>query len=293
MLLAPGGLSLTLCSGGSRGFDQSLRPLRMDTLYTLCRSADNRYAPPFTPEQAAEIVAHKQSHFAREAAENPLVNEVLTGGSVTYQGLEQDDRHGFLHGPATFFRTHEILRRTRRHNALVRIGGCEYPHNTAAALFARCIPNARLQHLPWFSMARYTTSLALVWGLTLLIGHLIARDNPDAGLLDAFVCYHLGLGGTILALAYASLRRNRDFRQASPWNSAVYLDLNADLVRRGSPALAAARKEFLPRQAPFKKPAFYYPLSRRIENHGFDEELNSKLPASNLHPVSTSPPGHR
>ena len=27
----------------------------MDTLYTLCRSADNHYAPPFTAEQVAEI----------------------------------------------------------------------------------------------------------------------------------------------------------------------------------------------------------------------------------------------
>jgi hypothetical protein len=69
------------------------------------------------------------------------------------------------------------------------------------------------------------------------------------------------------------LKSNRDVRHPAPWNSAIYLDLNADLVRRNSPALAAARKEFLPQQKGFKDPNFYYAVARRIETHGFDSEL--------------------
>lgn len=245
----------------------------MDTLYTLCRSADNHHAPPFTAEQVAEIAAHKAAHFSHEAAENPLVQEILTGGTITYFNLKRDDRRKFLEGPATFFRTHEILRRTRRSNAPIQIGGREYTHNAVAAMFGRCVPNAKLEHLPWFSPARYLTSLAYVWGVTLLVAHLFARDNPAGGTFDPFILYHGGLSGTIVALLYTAVKSNRDVRQSAPWNSAIYLDLNADLVRRNSPALAAARKEFMPQQKGFKDPEFYYALARRIETHDFDSEL--------------------
>ncbi len=254
----------------------------MDSLYTLLRSVDNRHVPPFAAEQAAEIAAHKKTHFAQAAADNPLVRLVLQGGRVSYDGLERDDRRGFLAGPATFFRTHEILRRTARRNLAVRLGAEEYPHNAVADFFDRCVPNAKLHHRPWFSPARYTTSLALVWGVTLLIAHLVARDRPEAGLLDGFVCYHLGLGGTIAALAYTALKRNRDVRGPAPWNSAIYLDVNADLVRRDSLLLAAARKELLPRQTPYKTPDFYYALARRIEAHGLDPDLAKHLPVKSV-----------
>ena len=245
----------------------------MDTLYTLCRSADNHHAPPFTPEQVAEIAAHKAAHFSHEAAQNPLVQEILTGGTITYFNLKKDDRRKFLEGPATFFRTHEILRRTRGSNSPILIGGREYTHNSVAEMFERCVPNAKLQHLPWFSPAHYATSLAYVWGVTLLVAHLFARDNPGAGMFDTFIVYHAGLSGTVVALLFTAVKSNRDVRQSAPWNSAIYLDLNADLVRRNSPGLAAARKEFLPQQKGFKDPAFYYALARRIETRGFDSEL--------------------
>jgi hypothetical protein len=249
----------------------------MDTLYTLCRSADNHFAPPFTAEQVAEVISHKATYFSHEAALNPLVREILQGGTITYFDLKKDDRRGFLEGPATFFRTHEILRRTRRSNAPVVIGDREYPHNIVADLFDRCVPNAKLHHLPWFSPSRYAMSLALAWGVTLLIAHLFARDNPGMGPFDTYVMYHLGLLASIVALTYTALKTNRDVRQSAPWNSALYLDLNADLVRRNSPALACARKEFIPQQKGFKDPAFYYALARRIEAHGFDEELARRV----------------
>jgi len=249
-------------------------PLRpMDTLYTLCRSADNRHAPPLTEEQVAEVSAHKRTYFDREAARNPLVRAILAGGAVTYFGIEQDDRRGLLCGPAGFFRTHEILRQSRRSNTPLKIEGREFPHDEVAAMFARCIPNTKLQHRPWFSPARYTTTLGLAWGVSLIAAHLAARDAGEGALFDPGILYFLGLGGTGGALAVSAIAGNRDVRQASPWNSATYLDLNADLVRRDSPLLAVARKDYLPRQSPFKTPEFYYPLVRRIERHEFDNDL--------------------
>lgn len=249
----------------------------MDTLYTLCRSADNRCCPPLSAEQARQIAADKRAYFVTESEINPLVREILSGGSLSYYGLEAEDPERALNGPATFFRTHEILRRTRAANRPIRIGGEEYPHDVVADFFARCVPNARLHHVPWFSAARYSTSVILVWAGALLISHFAARDTGDQGAVDGYLLYHLGVGGTIAALACTSLMRNRSVRRGSPWNSAMYLDLNADLIRRNSPALALARKEFLPRQRPFKNPAFYYPLARRIESHGFDDELTRQL----------------
>lgn len=251
----------------------------MDNLYTLCRSVDNKHAPPFTAEQVAEIIAHKRTHFSNEAQENPLVQEILAGGTITYFSLPQDDRRKFMVGPATFFRTHEILRHSRRKNSPLTIGTKEFPHNAVAKMFDRCVPNAKLQHVPWFSPANYLASLAYAWGGTLLVAHLFARDNPGAGMFDDFVLYHLGLISSIVALIYTALKSNRDVRHPAPWNTAIYLDLNADLVRRSSPGLAEARKEFMPLQKGFKHPDFYYPLARRIEAHGFDEELASRLGA--------------
>lgn len=252
----------------------------MDSLYTLCRSADNRCAPPFTAAQVSETCSHKKAHFTRAAATNPLVQAILQGDTLAYPGLEDDDRRRFLAGPATFFRTHEILRHTSKRNVPIKIGQQEFPHNTVADFFDACVPNAKLHHRPWFSPARYTTSLALVWGVTLLIAHFVARDRAETGLLDAYVIYHLGIGGTIAALAFTALKRNRDVRRPAPWNSAIYLDLNADLARRDHPALAAARKELIPQQKPYKTPEFYYALARRIEAHGFDDELSQHLPAT-------------
>lgn len=248
----------------------------MDTLYTLCRSVDNHHAPPLSAEQAAEISAHKRTHFEQEAARNPLVRAILDGGTVTSFVVDRGDRHDFLRGPAGFFRTHELLRQTRRSNTPLKIDGREYPHDEVAAMFARCVPNVKLQHNPWFSPARYTTTLGLVWGVTAIAAHLAARDAGEGDLFDAGILYFLGLGGTGVALVTSALARNRDVRQASPWNSATYLDLNVDLLRRGSPLLALARKEFIPQQRPFKTPEFYYPLVRRIENHGLDDELDRR-----------------
>ncbi len=259
----------------------------MDTLYTLCRSVDNRHAAPLGADEVGEIAAHKRSYFEREADDNPLVRAILDGSPITYFGMEHDDRHGLMQGPPGFFRTHEILRHSRRTNAPLRIGGREYPHNAVAALFARCIPNTKLHYLPWFSLSRYVTSLGLVWGVTFICAHLVARDAAEGNLLDATIVYYLGWGGTVAALATTILLRNRDVRQASPWNSAIYLDLNADLVRRQSPLLAVAREEHLPRQRPFKTPEFYQALLRRIESHAFDEDLKPFLSAQS--PVGPKP----
>jgi len=251
----------------------------MDTLYTLCRSADNKHAPPFTAEQIAEIAACKKTYFLNEAAKNPLVQEILAGGTISYFGLKKDDRRNFMEGPATFFRTHEILRHSRRSNVPVTIGTKEFTHNSVAAMFDRCVPNSKLQHLPWFSPQRYGTAIAYAWGGTLLVALIFARDNPGVGMFDPFVLYYLGLTSTIVALVYTALKSNRDVRHPAPWNTATYLDLNADLVRRDSPILACARKEFVPLQKGFKNPDFYYPLARRIEAHGFDHELARHLGA--------------
>ena len=96
-------------------------------------------------------------------------------------------------------------------------------------------------------------------------------------LLDPFVLYYLGSITTVAALIYTTVTKNRDVRHAAPWNSAIYLDLNADLIRRNSPVLAFARKEFVPQEKPFKTPKFYYALARKIESHGFDAELMEHL----------------
>ena len=252
----------------------------MDTLYVLCRSVDRRTCQQMDAGEATSAVAQKQAYFAAEAKVNPLVQEILSGGTVTPVGGIKNDPEGFLTGPATFFRTHEILRKTRRANTPLCIGRHEYSHDEVAEMFARCMPNAKLAHVPWCSLGRYRISLGLAWGATLLTSHFSARAAEGDELLDPFVLYYTGSITTVAALVYTTLKQNRDVRQAAPWNSAMYLDLNADLVRRNSPALAAARKEFVPQEKPFKTPRFYYDLARKIEAHAFDGELNARLAAA-------------
>ena len=222
---------------------------------------------------AGQACVQKTAYFHAEAKVNPLVKEILAGGTVSFDGLAAQDNHGFLAGPATFFRTHEILRKTRHSNARLTIGGREYSHDDVVAMFARCIPNVKLARLPWWSPSRLRISLGLGWAITLVVAHITALGAEGEKWVDPFVLVYLGSITTVTALIYTTVKQNRDVRHAAPWNSAMYLDLNADLIRRHSPALAMARKEFVPQQKPIKKPQFYYALARKIETHGFDAEL--------------------
>jgi len=249
----------------------------MDNLYTLLRCADNSRTPPLTSRDAAELLARKKAYFLEEAKTNPLAREILRGGRIACDGLMKSGDN-FLSGPATFFRVHELLRKTRSQNLPLQIGNAEFCHNEVVDLFERCVPNVHLHYAPWCSPARYTASLGLAWGSTLLVSHLMARSSDSQTFLDPDVLYHMGLYTTLAALLYTALKKNRDVRHAAPWNTAIYLDLNTDLIRREQPTAALARKEFIPRQhGLFKTPDFYYPLARKIEQHGFDTELSAQL----------------
>jgi len=250
----------------------------MDNLYTLLRSADNSRTPPLTLNEATDLLNRKKAYFLEEAKTNPLAREILRGGRIACDGLANPGNDNFLAGPATFFRVHELLRKTRSKNLPLQIGNAEFCHNDVVDLFERCVPNVHLHYAPWCSPARYTASLGLAWGSTLLVAHLVARSSDSQTYLDAGVLYHMGLYTTLAALLYTALKKNRDVRHAAPWNTAIYLDLNTDLIRRDLPAAALARKEFIPRQRGlFKTPDFYYPLARKIEQHGFDAELSALL----------------
>ncbi|MEO7599990.1 MAG: hypothetical protein ABIV50_13720 [Opitutus sp.] len=252
----------------------------MDTLYVLCRSVDRRTSHHLDEADVTAAVAQKESYLAAEAKVNPLVHEILSGGSVTLLGGVKHDAAGFLNGPPSFFRTYEMLRKTRRSNAPLCVGRREYSHDEVAAMFVRCVPNAKLAHVPWCSLGRYRISLGLAWGATLLTAHFSARAEEGDPLLDPFVLYYMGSITTVAALVYTTLKQNRDVRHAAPWNSAMYLDLNADLVRRKLPTVAVARKEAVPQEKPLKTLRFYYDVARKIETHAFDAELNARLAAA-------------
>lgn len=249
----------------------------MDTLYTLCRSIDRRHVLPLSPTAAHDVAACKREYLLNEAKSNPLLHEVLCGGTVTFHRIETADRHGFLQGPATLFRTHEILRKTRASNTPIRIGDQEHSHAQVVDWFARCVPNVRLHHVPWWSLSSYRTSLALAWSATLLTAYFVGRDGESPTLLDSAVLFYMGVLTTIVALVHVSLSKNRDFRHAAPWNSAMYLDVNIDQFRRNAPGLAWARKELVPQQRPFKSRDFYYALARSIEHQQFDRVLEPHL----------------
>jgi len=249
----------------------------MDNLYTLLRAVDNSCCPPLSRQEAVELLKRKKAYFTEEAKANPLAREILHNGCVACDLVPKIGHGSFLAGSPTFFRVHEILRRTRKANFPILIGNEEYSHNDAVDLFERCVPNVQLHHAPWCSPARYSASLGLAWASTLLVSHIVARSGDSPLLFDTGVLRHMGLYTTIMALLYTAFKTNRDVRHAAPWNTALYLDLNIDLVRRDLPTAAAAHKDILPRQGFFKTPDFYYALARKIENHGFDTELSARL----------------
>lgn len=248
----------------------------MDTLYTLCRSADNRHALPLSDDARAEVVIHKRAFFAEEAAVNPLVAEILRGGTVRAQVPLTGGRAEFLSGPASFFRTHELLRRTRNTQAPLLIGSREYPREEVVTFFQRCVPNSNLHFLPWFSTARYSMSLGLAAAATVLIGHVVALTSDEGGLFDREVAWQVGVFLFAIAVLSSARRSNRDPRHAAPWNSAMYLDANAQCVRTGSTTLALVRKEALPQQRLFKEPTFYDHLLQQIETGRFAEVLETQ-----------------
>lgn len=254
----------------------------MDNLYTLLRAVDNSHALPLTPKEAADLLNRKKSHFLEEAKTNPLAREILRGGQVSCDSLPKPAASSILDGPATFFRVHELLRKTRAKNFPLQIGGREFPHNTAVDLYERCVPNVQLHHAPWCSPARYTTSLGLAWGCSLLVALVAGSSEDGQPALDTHVLCYAGTYMTLAALLYTAIKKNRDVRHSAPWNTAIYLDLNTDLIRREQPAAAAAHKDILPRQKFFKTPEFYHALVRKIEAHGYDAELTARVssPAS-------------
>jgi hypothetical protein len=253
----------------------------MDNLYTLLRSVDHRCSAALTAKEAAERLDRKKAYFLEEAKKNPLVREILQGSRITCDGLRKPADGSFLSGPPTFFRIHELLRKTRSKNLPLQIGGQEFSHNEVVEMYERCVPNVRQHHAPWCSLSRYTTSLGLAWGSTLLVAHIVGRSWDNQAMIDPGVLYHMGLYTTLGALLYTAVTKNRDVRHSAPWNTANYLDLNIDLIRRNLPTAAFAKKEILPRQSFFKTPAFYYNLARKIENHGFDTELAAQLSGQN------------
>jgi hypothetical protein len=252
----------------------------MDNLYTLLRSVDNSCpAQPDTGE-AAEILRKKRAYLQEEAKTNPLAREIINGGNVRCDLVDKSGRHQFLAGPATFFRVHELLRQTRKKDHPIQVGNEEIPHNTVVDYLERCIPNMRLHHAPWCSPARYTVSLSIAWASTLLVSHIVGRNADVPTLLDTTVVYYMGLYTTLVAFLYTAFKTNRDVRHSAPWNTALYLDLNVDLVRRDQPIAALAHKDIIPRQGLFKTPDFYYAVALKIESHGFDEQLGAQLRAS-------------
>ena len=159
-------------------------------------------------------------------------------------------------------------------------------HNQVVDCFERCVPNVRLHYAPWCSPSRYAVSLGIAWASTLLASLIVARNSDGTTLLDLGVLYYMGLYTSLIALLYTAFKTNRDVRHAAPWNSALYLDLNADLVRREQLSAAVANKEIIPRQGLFKTPDFYYAVARKIETHGFDTELSARLAQT----TSATPP---
>ena len=276
-----------------RGLDSEHRQNLMDNLYTLLRSVDNSRSPSLTPKEAAELLYLKKAHFLEEAKANPLAREILRGGRITCDFLPDPSGNSFLSGPPTFFRTHELLRKTRSKNLPLQIGNAEFSHNDVVDFYERCLPNVKLHYAPWCSPARYAMSLGLAWGSTLLVAHIVARSNDNQTMLDTGVLYYMGLYTTLAAMLYTAFKQNRDVRHSAPWNTAIYLDLNTDLIRRDLPTAAVARKEFLPRQAGlFKTPDFYYPLARKIENHSFDKELEALLAGQKKDAPAAQTPKH-
>jgi hypothetical protein len=263
----------------------------MDNLYTLLRSVDNSRTPPVSTKDAADLLNRKKAHFLEEAKTNPLAREILRAGKIACDGLTIIGEKNFLAGPPTFFRLYELLRKTRASNLPLQIGNTEFTHNEVVDMYERCVPNVRLHYAPWCSPARYTASLGLAWGSTLLVAHLVARSSDGQTMLDQGVFYHMGVYTTLAALLFTAFKKNRDVRHSAPWNTAIYLDLNADLIRREMPTAALANKEFLPRQTGlFKTPDFYYPLSLKIENHGFDTELAALLAGQKTGSPATQAP---
>lgn len=249
----------------------------MDNLYTLLRSVDNSCPAHPSTSEAAEILKRKKAYLLEESKSNPVAREIVNGGRVRCDLIDKNGRKQFLEGPATFFRIHELLRQTRKKNHPIQVGGEELPHNTVVEYFERCVPNVRLYHAPWCSPSRYAVSLGIAWASTLLVSHIVGRNSDTPALFDSRVSYYMGLYTTLVALLYTALKSNRDVRHSAPWNTTLYLDLNVDLVRRDNASAALAHKDVIPRQGLFKTPEFYYSVAKKIEAHGFDENLNRLL----------------
>lgn len=204
---------------------------------------------------AAEQVFSSKETTRLAEAKRRLIDDVIVVAplaALVVQGAPIEcslaDDPFACHGPATCFRVHEILRKTRPHpEARIVLNGTAIAREELLRLYRMLVPNTNLEPLSRYSP--YTLPRILAAGLA---GGVIAGAWAGrAQIPESWMDFRAALAGAGLVLVVMSLlgqfALSRNIFKTAPWNAALYNDVNLLLYRQDPTLLYLARREYVER----------------------------------------------
>ena len=223
------------------------------------------------------LVEAKRRLIEDVVATAPLAAHIVRGARIACPDID-DDYSG--EGPATCFRVHEILRKTRRHpEARILLDGQPVARRELLAMYRLLTPNTNLEPLSPYTL--YTLPRILATGLVggVVIGAWAGREQVPETSINLRAAY---IGGGLVAGTMALLGQfawSRNLAKAAPWNVAIYNDVNLLLYQRDPALLYLARCGIMERNHLIKgglNGRRYHERARAIETGAYFEVLKRR-----------------
>ena len=232
-------------------------------------------AVPLTETEA--LVTSKRRIIEDVVATSPLAAMIIRGSRIACVDIK--DAYS-CEGPATCFRVHEVLRKTRRHpEARILVDGSAIARRDLLAMYRLLTPNTNLEPLSPFTL--YTLPRILLTGIVggIVVGAWMGREQTPETSINARAAI---IGGGLIAATMCLLGQfalSRNLCKAAPWNAAQYNDVNLLLFRQDPALLYLAREEFIERNHLIKggmNGRRYHERSRAIESGAYVDVLRRR-----------------
>lgn len=224
----------------------------------------------FPPEETARLAEAKRRLIEDVAVVAPLAARIVRGAPV--ECSLADDPFS-CHGPATCFRVHEILRKTRAHpEARILLDGETIARGELLRLYRMLVPNTNLEPLSRYSpytLPRVLTAAALGG---VVAGAWAGRGQSPPVWLDFRMAF-VGAGAVVVIMSLlGQFALSRNILKTAPWNAALYNDVNLLLYRQDPSLLHLARRDYVERNHFMKgglKGRRYHERAQAIESGAY------------------------
>jgi hypothetical protein len=246
------------------------REIEVKSFYHVALAAEQAFAA----REVDRLAEAKRRLIEDVVVVAPLAAHIVRGSSI--ECSLADDAFA-CHGPATCFRVHELLRKTRSHpEARIVLNGEPMGRGQLLAHYRMLVPNTNLE--PRSRYSPYTLPRILLAGL---LGGIIAgaragrSETPETWLDPRAAAMGAGLVLVIMSLL-GQFALSRNILKTAPWNASLYNDVNLLLYRRDPALLYLARREYVERNQFIKgglNGRRYHERARAIEDGTYVDVL--------------------